>query len=137
MTITAFSLLAQDMKLTDIEQRVVVALLDATPIAITGKETMMPIADLCAALDLPFQRLGRSGRLQSAQKAAELLMVMAHKTRTINIATVPGEEQWVGFSLIQEVNFSHNSSFLHYTLNLAFITTMKQLKAARNLKEMF
>lgn len=132
MTTTAFSLLAQDMELTENEQRIIIALLSATPVAVTGQETMVPMSRLCVEIGLPLDGLNQRMRGETTHEVTELLMDLACKTISINTA-----KGGVSFSLIQGIFLGSDSYFLNYTVNLTFINIMKHLKVSRNLQKLF
>lgn len=137
MATSALALFAEDIKLTAVEQVFLVTLLSATPVAITGLETMVPLVDVWARISSHVKSSGRMGVMQAKETVMPLLQGLLFEPRRINVASAQGEERWASFPLLQHAELINDSQFLCYSMNQTFIAVLENLRATRNLELLY
>lgn len=117
---TALSILAQELKWNADENGFAAALLRATPVALRGEETLIPVQDLLAAIQ---------ARPNSRDTLKRLLSKL---TQIRHIQTPAGD--YFGFTVLNRATWVDGSKFLQYELSADFLRALMKIAATRNIE---
>lgn len=116
---TALSLASDRLKVSETEQRFLRAMLSATPIAVRGETTLVPMSALLSAME------GEDCGQDAVVKAARGLMDM----RKLESA-----EGWTSFALVDSLECVHEASFMQFRLNQTFLGFLQHVAKREGVK---
>ncbi|WP_034302958.1 hypothetical protein [Herbaspirillum sp. RV1423] len=117
MTVTALSLMAEELKLAPNERAIILTMLRLSPVSIRAEETLIPVKDLVAALPVGVKSF------HALKDVVEELM------KTKRTESAKGDRY--SFSLLMFFEWVDDSKFLRFQLNLQFCSMLKQLALVR------
>jgi hypothetical protein len=127
MATTALDILLEDLKFSAKDASLTRLLLGSTPLAVTGQETMVPLADIATVI--------KGGRM-NAQNA---LSRLAGSMRQIDVPTAGKDVKatTLFFSVLSSVAIANGSPFVQYVINQEFLIALNAIMKTYRLKALF
>ncbi len=130
---TALSVLSEDLGLGAMEYRFVHAMLSATPLAIKGESTMVPLDALAKAIepDLEPEERNADNLCRMLRNGVGVgLAGLLRRQRTLRVAA---ENTHTSFVVLDMVAIPENSNFAHFQVNHMFLQLLSQIASERQI----
>lgn len=118
---SSLKFLAQEIKLTGTHFALVNAMLNSTPVAITGQETMIPIKDLMAVLPTPAYALSAE---DDFLRLNDFLQEIVCKEWSMYCS----DDQSLKFCIISKIEINDGDQFAHYAFTPQFLFLMQGIE---------
>ncbi|AJZ56736.1 hypothetical protein OI25_7232 [Paraburkholderia fungorum] len=130
---TALSVVAQDLGLTQLECRFIEAMLSATPLAASGGSTMVPVATLAKVVEQDLEPEEREELNLTEMLRNGVGVVLAGLLRQPRTCRVASEGVLVSFCVLDMVTMQEGAGFVQFHLNPMFLDLLSRVAADRGI----